>query len=359
MNNLITSTPVTFGKYKGSTLHSIAQTDANYIQFVSTRNFRTDEKQKFSFMNERFPEFVAAAGYMLDNFHKYQPKLPSCSSDVLLPEITNDQTKSCLLQAPQSENTQDETKSDKFLLDPMELDDLAYKSPVMSSSGLGGNNTSKVAIEGVDVKSNQVCKRYGSLRQTVQDLWPEITPNGHYFAKVRDIVETGKVIDNMVLRYANAEDVSPTDHDAGRPSPSKKARGGGPPSDVTSTWKRCLEIAGKVGEALGPNHSEATYENAMVNALYDSRIPYKRQVQYTQTVNGHIIQTGILDIEVDHYVLLELKANHEKIKDEHKAQLMRYLRCKRENMSKDKQDQTIIAGVINFSKSGETQWWQA
>ena len=40
-------------------------------------------------------------------------------------------------------------------------------------------------------------------------------------------------------------------------------------SDIEKTYEKCVEIATDVNTKLGPGHSEAVYEAAMMNGLYD------------------------------------------------------------------------------------------
>ena len=49
--------------------------------------------------------------------------------------------------------------------------------------------------------------------------------------------------------------------------------------------------------------------------------------QLLRNVHGEIIHVGVADLELDHRIVLELKANVKDISEDHKAQLMRYLRA--------------------------------
>ena len=100
--------------------------------------------------------------------------------------------------------------------------------------------------------------------------------------------------------------------------------------------------------SLGAGHSERSYETVMQNYLYDRRIPTKRQARYFTTVDNDIIETGILDIEVDHCVLLELKVGSDTINTDHKMQIHRYLRCARLKNP----HASLIAAVFLFTKKG-------
>ena len=91
--------------------------------------------------------------------------------------------------------------------------------------------------------------------------------------------------------------------------------------------QECLQAAKHAAGALGRAHSERAYEDCMVNYFYRKRMPYLRQRNFYQNVQGEIIHVGVADLEVDHRIVLELKANVKDISDDHKAQLMRYLRA--------------------------------
>jgi len=125
---------------------------------------------------------------------------------------------------------------------------------------------------------------------------------------------------------------------------------------LETTYQKCIEIAGDVADKLGPGHSEAVYEAALMNGLYDARIPCRRQVPYLQRVNGYVLNIGTVDLEVDHDIILELKAGHTTIKDEFKTQLQRYVRCKRADAT---HDGPIIAAVFLFHRDGSLQLWKA
>lgn len=107
-------------------------------------------------------------------------------------------------------------------------------------------------------------------------------------------------------------------------------------------------------ETLGIGHSERSYESVMQNYLYDRRIPTKRQARYFTTVDNNIIETGILDMEVDHCVLLELKVGHDFITSDHKIQIRRYLRCARQQ----KNEMDLVAAVFLFTKKGDLKIWK-
>ena len=102
-------------------------------------------------------------------------------------------------------------------------------------------------------------------------------------------------------------------------------------------------------ETLGVGHSERTYESVIQNYLYDRRVPTKRQARYFTTVDSNIIETGILDIEINHSVLLELKVGCDVISKDHKIQIQRYLRCAKQN----KPGMDLVAAVFLFTRQGQ------
>ena len=126
--------------------------------------------------------------------------------------------------------------------------------------------------------------------------------------------------------------------------------------NLETTYSKAMEIAHDVAQKLGPGHSEAVYEAAMMNGLYDARIPCRRQVPYLQTINGHTLSIGTIDLEVDHDIILELKAGHTTMKDEFKTQLHRYLRCKKAQTT---HDGPIIGCVVLFRRDGRVHTWRA
>jgi GxxExxY protein len=119
-------------------------------------------------------------------------------------------------------------------------------------------------------------------------------------------------------------------------------------TQAENTYQLAKNAAIHALETLGNGHSEKTYECVIQNYLYDRRVPTKRQARYFTKVDENMIETGILDIEVNHSVLLELKVGHDTINNDHKVQLRRYLRSARQNKPYD----VLIAAVFLFSKKG-------
>ena len=119
-------------------------------------------------------------------------------------------------------------------------------------------------------------------------------------------------------------------------------------------FRTCIDMAVTAAEKLGRGHSEKTFENFMVDKLYEARIPALRQQTYFSHVDGKTYPVGIVDIEVDKSVILELKANHNAITEDFKTQARRYLRSAREKYPQNE----LIAGVLLFTKSGEVLYWR-
>lgn len=81
---------------------------------------------------------------------------------------------------------------------------------------------------------------------------------------------------------------------------------------------------------LGPAHTEQVYELALCQEFYNRGIPHIRQMPVTTRYDGTTsIPAGIIDIEVDHRFLIELKSGP--YADRHKQQLARYMSALRSN----------------------------
>ena len=109
-------------------------------------------------------------------------------------------------------------------------------------------------------------------------------------------------------------------------------------------FQACLGIASTAAQKLGRGHSEKTFENFMIDKLYEARIPALRQQTYFSHIDGKTYPVGIVDIEVDQSVILELKANHNTITEDFKTQARRYLRSAREKYPQNE----LIAAVLLF-----------
>jgi len=124
---------------------------------------------------------------------------------------------------------------------------------------------------------------------------------------------------------------------------------------VDELYKTVQEICIYAAERLGTGHSEKTYEMFLVNELYARRIPCLRQVKYYSSMDNNIYETGIVDLEVDQKLLLELKANVASITADHTTQAKRYLRSARQKYPTS----TLLACVILFQKNGDVRFWRA
>lgn len=106
------------------------------------------------------------------------------------------------------------------------------------------------------------------------------------------------------------------------------------------------KICRVVMRKLGPSHTEQVYELALCQELYNRRIPHVRQmpvsVRYDPSTS---IPAGIIDVEVDHRILIELKTGG--YSDRHRQQLGRYIQAQRSNGR-----QIQCAMVVCFENDG-------
>ena len=104
------------------------------------------------------------------------------------------------------------------------------------------------------------------------------------------------------------------------------------------------EIVGcafEVFDALGPGHSEKTYQKAMAAAFRKRNIAFKEQAYYALKFLDEIVGKGFLDFEVDSKIVVELK------KDGHFSKI--YLEQVLDYLKKSK---LKLAILINFSQEG-------
>ena len=294
LDDFVHNAPIPFGKHRNKTLIVIYEEDPEYLKFICGQSWKGDDKNKFSWIPEKFPEFSDASKKYLKAIDKKSKSKKNKNNSLF---VTKRQIHSL------NEN-EDDTGSDT---DKMELDE--YQTPTKKQK---------------NIPTKKISAFFAKSPQT-----------GNHTTRNNKNNHNALNSQKCILNEANAS------------------------NNFEDLFQTCCLIAKEVADLLANGNSEATYEQAMVNALYDRRIPYKRQVQYSQCVQGHMLNTGILDLEVDHNLLLELKAGHDKIKDEHKTQLMRYLHCKRENWPSNRKDEELIAAIILFSKSGEVHVWRA
>lgn len=102
-----------------------------------------------------------------------------------------------------------------------------------------------------------------------------------------------------------------------------------------------IGCAYEVFDALGPGHSEKTYQKAMAVALRKRNIPFKEQVYYAVKFIDEIVGKGFLDFEVDNKIIIELKKDGYFSKT-YLEQVLDYL----------KKSKLKLAILINFSKEG-------
>lgn len=118
----------------------------------------------------------------------------------------------------------------------------------------------------------------------------------------------------------------------------------------------CRRAARHAHEALGPGQQEKAYEDAMCNFLYDEGIPVKRQVNVHQIIDGHIVPTGIVDMEVCKKIIIELKANYTAISNDHKVQVLRYQRSTQAHTTDAGK---MICVIFLFAKDGALKEWNS
>ena len=102
-----------------------------------------------------------------------------------------------------------------------------------------------------------------------------------------------------------------------------------------------IGCAYEVFDALGPGHSEKTYQKAMAVAFRKRNIPFQEQMYYALKFLDEIVGKGFLDFEVDSKIVVELK------KDGHFSKT--YLEQVLDYLKKSK---LKLAILINFSQEG-------
>ena len=104
------------------------------------------------------------------------------------------------------------------------------------------------------------------------------------------------------------------------------------------------EIVGcafEVFDALGPGHSEKTYQKAMAVAFRKRDIPFREQAYYALIFLDEIVGKSFLDFEVDSKIVVELKKDGRYSKT-NLEQVLDYL----------KKSKLKLAILINFSQDG-------
>ena len=109
----------------------------------------------------------------------------------------------------------------------------------------------------------------------------------------------------------------------------------------------CYDLVGlamKVINKLGHGYRERTYENAFCIELKKNNIPFSQQSHFPIYYDNQIIDEFVPDMIADKRVILEFKTV-ESITDEHKGQLLNYLRVT-----------GIKVGIIINFKHPTLQW---
>ena len=116
--------------------------------------------------------------------------------------------------------------------------------------------------------------------------------------------------------------------------------------DVMRTVQR---EAQSILDEYQPGHTEAFYEDQLGARLYNLWIPHLRQVHCFTTRGAHQSLVGVLDMEIAHNTILELKVGP-KVYDKHLAQLRKYVQCKLEAGM-----QLENAAVVCFCDDGQVE----
>ena len=96
----------------------------------------------------------------------------------------------------------------------------------------------------------------------------------------------------------------------------------------TELTKQVISAFYRVYNALGYGFLEKVYENAMAIELRDLGIKVVQQAPVNVYYSGRVVGEYYIDLLVEDRVIVELKAVR-KLTDEHKAQLLNYLKATR------------------------------
>lgn len=88
---------------------------------------------------------------------------------------------------------------------------------------------------------------------------------------------------------------------------------------------KIIGTAVAVHNDLGPGHREEAYQKAMVTRLPDAGLLVEEQVPAEVTLDGGSLLTYLLDLLVEHEVIVELKALSHPITNDDIAQVIDYL----------------------------------
>ena len=82
----------------------------------------------------------------------------------------------------------------------------------------------------------------------------------------------------------------------------------------------------EVYKALGPGHKEKYYENAIVECLKSTAIPFKQQLYVPLSFKGKVVGKYFLDFLVDDKIVLEIKKGDMYSSKQHIEQVLSYLK---------------------------------
>lgn len=97
------------------------------------------------------------------------------------------------------------------------------------------------------------------------------------------------------------------------------------PEEHEQSIKQVIGVAIEVHRHLGPGFLESIYERALCHELQLQGIPFEKQVEILVPYKDVFIPGQRLDLIIDKFLILELKAVEE-ILPIHEAQLLSYLK---------------------------------
>ena len=95
--------------------------------------------------------------------------------------------------------------------------------------------------------------------------------------------------------------------------------------------ERVIGSAFKVGTTLGSGFLENVYENALLHEITKAGLKAKQQDRVVVKYDGLIVGDFLIDIMVEDFLVLEIKAVRE-ISVAHHAQLLNYLKAARKSL---------------------------
>ncbi|MEO0964767.1 MAG: GxxExxY protein [Planctomycetota bacterium] len=97
-------------------------------------------------------------------------------------------------------------------------------------------------------------------------------------------------------------------------------------SDVNELTERVIGCAFAVSNALGAGFLEKVYENALAHEIKKTGLTVQQQKPVEVTYDGAVVGTYVIDLLIDHRLVLELKAVKH-IDENQVAQTINYLRA--------------------------------